>query len=81
VNCLVPRNPDIRIIAQNRNYQQSLHQLDDEQARAVPRLGRAMVGIIALALFTRLVMLWRPRRVPSPASCAVDRMEVIEKAR
>ena len=28
VNCLVPRDPDIRITAQNRNYQQSFYQLD-----------------------------------------------------
>src|SRR5262249_50613777 len=28
VNCLVPRDPDIRIVAQNRNYSQSHYQLD-----------------------------------------------------
>jgi hypothetical protein len=28
VNCLVPRDPDIRITAQNRNYEQSFYQLD-----------------------------------------------------
>ena len=28
VNCLVSRDPDIRIIAQNRNYEQSFYQLD-----------------------------------------------------
>ena len=79
VNCLVPRDPDIRITTQNRNYQQSFYQVDYEQARAVPPLGRALVGVIALALLARLALLWRPRRVAS--SCAVDRMEVIEKAR
>src|SRR5690242_10364386 len=28
VNCLVPRDPDVRITAQNRNYRQSFYQLD-----------------------------------------------------
>lgn len=28
VNCLVPRDPDIRVTAQNRNYRQSFYQLD-----------------------------------------------------
>lgn len=32
VNCLVPGDPDIRITAQNRNYQQSFYQLDYVQA-------------------------------------------------
>lgn len=32
VNCLVPRDRDIRVIAQNRNEQQSLYQLDYVQA-------------------------------------------------
>jgi hypothetical protein len=32
VNCLVPRDPDIRITAQNRNYRQSFYQLDYVQA-------------------------------------------------
>lgn len=32
VNCLVPRDPGIRITAQNRNYQQSFYQLDYMQA-------------------------------------------------
>lgn len=32
VNCLVPRDPDIRVTAQNRNYQQSFYQLDYVQA-------------------------------------------------
>jgi hypothetical protein len=32
VNCLVPRDPDIRIVAQNRNEQQSFYQLDYVQA-------------------------------------------------
>jgi HupE / UreJ protein len=32
VNCLVPRDPDIRIVAQNRNERQSFYQLDYVQA-------------------------------------------------
>jgi hypothetical protein len=66
VNCLIPRDPDIRIVAQNRNYQQSFYQLDYEQARAVPPLGRALVGVIAIGLFARLAMFWR-RKPPQRA--------------
>jgi hypothetical protein len=33
VNCLVPRDPDIRVIAQNRNEDQSFYELDYAQAR------------------------------------------------
>jgi hypothetical protein len=32
VNCLVPRDPDIRVTAQNRNYRQSYYRLDYAQA-------------------------------------------------
>jgi hypothetical protein len=32
VNCLVPRDPDIRIVAQDRNEQQSVYRLDYVQA-------------------------------------------------
>jgi hypothetical protein len=32
VNCLVPRDPDIRIVAQNRNENQSFYELDYAQA-------------------------------------------------
>ncbi len=32
VNCLVPRDPAIRVTAQNRNYRQSFYQLDYVQA-------------------------------------------------
>ena len=34
VNCLVPRDPGIRILAQNRNYSQSVYELDFVQAGA-----------------------------------------------
>ncbi len=33
VNCLVPRDLDIRVTAQNRNYRQSFYQLDYVQAQ------------------------------------------------
>jgi hypothetical protein len=32
VNCLVPRDPDIRVLAQNRNYSQSHYELEYAQA-------------------------------------------------
>jgi hypothetical protein len=34
VNVLIPRDPDIRIVSQNRNYSQSLYELDFEQSGA-----------------------------------------------
>ena len=69
VNCLVPSDPDIRIRAQNRNYEQSFYQLDYEQAevRSGPlSLGwwsgvRGWLGTSALLLFAWLVSLWRWR--------------------
>lgn len=65
VNCLVPRDPDIRILAQNRNYVQSFYELDYTQAGArvgVPSFawwsGRGgLLGLVALLLFTRLSVL------------------------
>jgi hypothetical protein len=68
VNCLVPRDPDIRVTAQNRNYQQSFYQLD--YARADIRSGplssswwsnRGWLGMAALLLFAGLALLWRWR--------------------
>jgi len=67
VNCLVPRDPDIQITAQNRNLNQSLYQLDYADASApasLPSLtswseswewvGSAAIGLIAgLALLGR----------------------------
>ena len=68
VNTLVPRDPDIRITAQNRNYQQSFYQLDYVQTGgAAPvfvawRLGAGgWLGMGALLLSARLVFLWRQR--------------------
>jgi hypothetical protein len=70
VNCLVPGDPDIRVMAQKRNYQQSFYQLEYAQA-GVPADppsfgslsgGRGWLGILALSLLVRLALLfWRPR--------------------
>jgi hypothetical protein len=70
VNCLVPRDPDIRIAAQNRNYQQSVYRLDYVQAgirSGSPGFtwwsgGRGWLWTIALVLFARLAFLWRRQR-------------------
>ena len=62
VNCLVPRDKDTRVIAQNRNEQQSFYQLDYVQtgvsAGVLP--GWSQRGWLALAalLLTRLAFLW-----------------------
>lgn len=70
VNCLIPRDPDIRIIAQDRNYPQSLYQLDYSQG-GVPSGplsfewwsgGRGWLGVLGLFLFGRFaLLLWRHR--------------------
>jgi hypothetical protein len=69
VNCLVPRDPNIRIVAQNRNYSQSLYQLEYSQADVdlgSPILAwwssdRVSLGMVALLLLARLALLWRQR--------------------
>jgi hypothetical protein len=43
VNCLVPRDPSIRILAQNRNESQSFYQLDYAEAGGGPRLASLKV--------------------------------------
>ncbi len=69
VNCLVPRDPDIRVMAQNRNYQQSFYQLDYVQAGVRSGAsfgwwsgGPGLLGTVALCLFARLTVLWRRKR-------------------
>jgi Tfp pilus assembly protein FimT len=67
VNCLVPRDPNIQVTAQHRNYQQSVYQLDYVQASAPvppPTLaqhsgGQGWLGAAALLLFAPLAWLWR----------------------
>jgi hypothetical protein len=66
VNSLIPRDPDIRISAQNRDYWQSFYQLDYEQAVARPGAlsfagGSYWLGAVALLLSARLVFLRRQR--------------------
>ena len=69
VNCLVPRDPDIHIVAQNRNYSQSFYQLDfvDASVRSIPLslvwlsgAGKPM-GTVAFLLLVWLALLWRNR--------------------
>ena len=69
VNCLVPHDPNIQVIAQNRNYRQSRYELDYVQtgvASGSPySTGRAEVwkwaGMTALLLLVPLI--WRRHRV------------------
>ena len=68
VNCLVPRDPNIRIAAQKRNYLQSVYQLEYEQedVRSDPShlaiwSSLAWLGAVPLLLLTRLLFLWRRR--------------------
>lgn len=71
VNCLVSRDPDIRIVAQNRNYTQSLYELDYVQAGVRSGLlslawwagDRGWVGMVVIMPFARFAFLWR-QRVP-----------------
>ena len=64
VNCLVPRDPDIRIAAQKRNYSQSVYQLEySDQSSPAIWASLAWLGPVPLLLLTRLLFLWR--RSPS----------------
>lgn len=69
INCLVPRDPDIRITAQNRNYTQSFYELDYVQAGARTDLlsfagwsgARQWLCATILLLFARFAWVWRQR--------------------
>ena len=65
VNCLVPRDPNIRLVAQNRNYSQSSYQLDYVQSGVRPEPFHlamwAWVGAAAVGWSMRLVSLWWKR--------------------
>jgi len=63
VNCLVSRDPDIRIVAQKRNYLQSQYELDYVQSGVGSGWtgDGAWLGAVALLLLTRFVFLWRRR--------------------
>ncbi len=70
VNCLVPHDRDIRIVAQNRNYSQSLYQLEyvqsdvgsDPLSLAWWSGDRTWLGAVALLLLARFAFLWRQAR-------------------
>jgi hypothetical protein len=82
VNCLVPRDPDIRILAQNRNYSQSFYELDFVQAgvRSNPLSlawltgAQKPLGAVALLLVVWLALLRslraRPVDVPRRSECS-----------
>lgn len=58
VNCLVPRDPDIRVTGQSRNYDQSLYHLNYEQGGVRSRtMSWAWLGLVAMRLSGRLVLL------------------------
>ncbi|MGD0298009.1 MAG: hypothetical protein ABSE86_12905 [Bryobacteraceae bacterium] len=61
VNVLVPRDRDIRVVAQNRNEQQSFYQLDYVQAGVSSSGAWGWLGMVGLLLSSRLVFLWRQR--------------------
>jgi len=72
VNCLVPRDPDIRVVAQNRSRQQSSYQLDYVQAGVSPiplvsgwQDERVWLSMAALFLFARFAILWRQAHGPT----------------
>ena len=56
VNCLVPGDPDLRIVAQNRSYTQSHYELDYVQTGLRPEWA---IGAIALLLGARFALLRR----------------------
>jgi hypothetical protein len=69
VNCLVPRDPDIRILTQHRNYPQSFYEVEFEQAgvrsgalnlASVPGV-LTPLGIVAIILVAWLMLLSRQR--------------------
>ena len=63
VNCLAPRDPSIRLVAQNRNYSQSIYQLDYVQGRVslAPFRFTAWLGALAVVWSMRFTSMWRKR--------------------
>ncbi len=82
VNCLVPQDPDIRITAQKRNYQQSFYELEYTQAASawLPGAG-GLLGIVALLLSARLTFLWRQRRSLDWSACTNRPNKLISRNR
>jgi hypothetical protein len=65
VNCLSPSDPDVRVLAQRRNYTQSFYELDYAQAgvrsAAVLTDGGGWIAVLAVGLSLRLALLWRSK--------------------
>jgi hypothetical protein len=59
VNSLVPRDPGIQILAQNRNYTQSIYEMEFATERARPKIAGSPLGAIALLLAGGIALLWR----------------------
>ena len=61
INCLVPRDPGIRVTGQNRSADQSLYQLDysQERVRPGPLSGGWWLWGVVIALSARFAWLWR----------------------
>ena len=74
VNVLVPRDPAIRIVSQNRNYSQSFYELDFVEAgvpstlphRALFPSVRALLGMIAVITVAWLALAWGIRNWSHP---------------
>jgi hypothetical protein len=89
VNCLVPRDPNIRIAAQIRNYSQSLYEMDyvqsdvgsDPQSSAWRPGDRGWLVSVPLLLLARFALRWRrarsANRRPNSAS-RVQRGELLQ---
>ena len=64
VNCLAPRDPEIRVVAQRRNYEQSRYQVEYSQSRlgmlSLARWAgsRGVIALAGLALLIRFAILW-----------------------
>jgi hypothetical protein len=71
VNVLVPRDPDIRIMSQNRNYSQSVYELNFEQAdknsgSVLAYLSniQGLLATVALLAAAWLALFWSLRGLP-----------------
>lgn len=71
MNCLVPRDPGIRVMTQTRNFEQTVYQVDYTQAGVRPTLPlataswsakRLPLGANVLAMLGAIALLWRRRR-------------------
>ena len=77
VNVLVPRDPAVRILGQNRNYSQSLYELNFEQGIASTRTpawpllagAPGLLGVILLASIALLLYVLRKQRPHRQSVC------------